>query len=104
MINGKYQFIVDYSKKGKGPTSKRSMFVFADSYDEVINDYILQELCEKVHNFDLIGHGVNENDVKCLRTNDYISQYSIKFRNDNNEIITEYLIDIEVYAVKSEKV
>jgi len=103
-MNGKYQFKVDYSKRDKGPTGKRSMFVFADSYEEVIHDFMLKELCEKVHDFDLLGHGLEENDVKCLRTNEFMSQYSVTFRNDNDNIITEYLVDIEVYAVKSEKV
>jgi len=100
MIQGKYAYQVDYHKKGKS-NGKRSIEVYADDYEEVIWEFLLPILCEKAYGLDLYRHGVDEKDVVCKKSNNIISQYSISFRNGDDKVIVEYLIDMEVVGEKN---
>ncbi|WP_047247491.1 hypothetical protein [Maribacter thermophilus] len=94
-MNGKFIFNVEYYKKGK-PNGKRSLHVIADDYEEVLWTHLLKKLCEKVHGHDFLFGYLKEQDVVCNTTNSLRSNYTVRFRNGDGNVIAEYLIEMEV--------
>lgn len=100
MINGKlyepsnYLFKVDYYKKGK-LKGKRSNETYADTYREVLYEFLLKELCEKVHGHDWWNLALNDNDILCHKESNVSAYYTIIFK-EGGKVLCEYEVEMEV--------
>ena len=108
MIQGKlfesqnHLFEVAYFKKGK-PTGKRHVLIYADTFEEVLEEHLLKNLCEKVHGHDWV-YGLrdrNELDLLCHKESNVWAYYSVVFKN-GNKVLCQYEVEIEVIDTRNE--
>lgn len=93
-----YIFKVDYYKKGK-PKGKRGNVTYANTYSDVLYEFLLEELCEKVHGHDWWNLALKDEDIICHKKNNVSAFYSIVFKNDN-KVVCEYQVEIEVIGFR----
>ncbi|MBC30738.1 MAG: hypothetical protein CMH48_07810 [Muricauda sp.] len=89
-----YIFQVDYYKKGK-PTGKRGNLTYANTYSDVLYEFLLKDLCEKVHGHDWWNHVLSDEDIICHKENNVSAFYSVIFK-DGNKVLCVYEVEMEV--------
>ncbi|MEO0525724.1 MAG: hypothetical protein AAFZ89_00765 [Bacteroidota bacterium] len=100
MINGKlfepsnYLFKVDYFKKGK-PKGKRGNETYANTYREVLYEFLLKELCEKVHGHDWWNMALEDKDIICHKESNVSAYYTVIFK-EFGKVLCEYEVEMEV--------
>lgn len=98
--NANHLFKVDYYKKGK-PQGKRGNQTYADTFLDVLYEFLLKELCEKVHGHDWWDDVLNDEDIICHKENNVSAFYSEIFKS-RNKVICEYEVEMEVIASRQE--
>ena len=89
-----YLFKVEYFKKGK-LKGKRSNQTYANSYRDVLYEFLLKELCEKVHGHDWWNLALGDNDIICHKESNVSAFYTIIFK-EGGKVLCEYEVEMEV--------
>jgi len=98
--NSNHAIRVDYFKKGK-PKGKRGNITYANTFKDVLYNFLLKDLCEKVHGHDWWSDVLEDEDIICHGENNISAFYSIIFRN-GNKVIREYEVEMEVIASRKD--
>lgn len=88
------EFEVFYYKKNK-PKGKRSYYVLLGTFEKVFTEFVVKDLCNKVHGDNNLFFFLDDIDVITLKEDVYGCEFEVTFRN-GKKVLEKYIVEIEL--------